>query len=197
HRCLAQAVPHASAHEVRGMSGGTQSLERAGHGGGPAPLRAQPMLRPRARALVGTVHPVVQSLLQRHAVAPRVRFRSWARAVAAALALPPILPAGLAPKPCAAQEADSLGVRPGFWLDPAQEGAWLRSDHLQHTSLSFTIGLGAGLATGEPAVAASALALGIAKEVFDSRRAGASKRDLVADLVGTALAVAAVAAFTR
>ena len=104
---------------------------------------------------------------------------------------------GLAPKPCAAQETDSLGVRRGFWIDPTQEGAWLRSDHLQHASLSFTIGLGAGMATGEPAAAASALAFGLAKEIADSRHDGASKRDLVSDLVGTLLAVAAVAALTR
>jgi uncharacterized protein YfiM (DUF2279 family) len=101
------------------------------------------------------------------------------------------------PKPCHAQEADSLAARSGFWLERSAEGAWTRSDHLQHASLSLTIGLGAGMATGEPAAAASALALGVAKEIFDSRRAGASRRDLVADLIGTALAVAAVAALTR
>ena len=46
-------------------------------------------------------------------------------------------------------------------------------------------------------VSGISISLEKAKEMLDARRAGASKRDLVADLVGAALAVAAVAALTR
>ncbi len=96
-----------------------------------------------------------------------------------------------------AQPADSAGVEHGFWMSRAEEGAWLRGDHLQHLGLSFTLGLGAGLASDEPAVAASALGWGILKECLDARRAGASRRDLAADALGTTLAVLLVAALTR
>lgn len=71
----------------------------------------------------------------------------------------------------------------------------LRADRLQHASLAFAIGCGAGLVTERPAAgAAIALSLGIAKELVDDRF---DRGDLIADALGAALAAWAVAALTR
>jgi len=87
-------------------------------------------------------------------------------------------------------------------LPPPAVRAWqtglLRPDRLQHASLAFTIGLGAGLLSRDPAVAAgSALALGLLKEVRDSRSAGFDRVDLAADALGAGLAAAATCAAAR
>jgi len=69
------------------------------------------------------------------------------------------------------------------WEHPPGQG---RPDLLLHASLSLALGLGVGLATEEPAAAAgAAISLGIAKEIMDPRF---DKADLMADLVGAALA---------
>lgn len=78
---------------------------------------------------------------------------------------------------------------------PAAVRAWqtgTRPDRLQHAGLAFTLGLGAGLATRRPAVAAaSACGLGLLKEVRDARHGGFDAVDLAADAVGAALAALA------
>ena len=89
---------------------------------------------------------------------------------------------------------------------PAPGGAWppvagsplIRPDRLQHASLAFAIGLGAGLLSDEPAVAAgSAAALGLAKEIHDRNHGGFDAGDLWADLAGAALAALAIFALNR
>jgi uncharacterized protein YfiM (DUF2279 family) len=107
------------------------------------------------------------------------------------------LAALLGAAPARAAVPDTTAAPGRFWMEVGDEGAWTRSDHLAHLGLSFTLGLGASLATDEPAAALSAFALGIAKEGLDSRRAGASRRDLVADALGAALALAVAAALLR
>src|SRR5262245_55831524 len=100
-----------------------------------------------------------------------------------------ILVIALSSAPAAAQEptaiADSTEV-----LEANQAarvpGLRGRPDLLQHASLSFALGLGVGIVTEEPAAAAGvSLSFGIAKEVADPRF---DKTDLLADLVGAALA---------
>ena len=87
--------------------------------------------------------------------------------------------------------ADSARVR--AW----QTGA-LRPDRLQHASLSFAIGLGAGLASDSPAAGAGiALSLGLAKEISDRRDSGFGGGDLLADAIGAALAALAVRTLRR
>ena len=80
-------------------------------------------------------------------------------------------------------------------LPAPQVRAWqtglLRPDRLQHASLAWTLGLGAGLATREPAAAFAAPAvLGLAKEIADARERGKGfdRIDLLADLLGAAAA---------
>lgn len=90
----------------------------------------------------------------------------------------------------ATARADSLSVLP---LPPPAVRAWqtglLRADRLQHASLAWTLGLGVGLASREPVVAAAApAALGLAKEIADTRGPGFDRLDLLADLVGAAAA---------
>jgi len=85
---------------------------------------------------------------------------------------------------------------------PPRVRAWqtgvLRADRLQHLSLAFTIGLGTGLATREPAGAAgTALGLGLAKEIRDGRRTGFDPVDLLAGALGAALAALATRALSR
>lgn len=100
-----------------------------------------------------------------------------------------------APAGAAGPGADSLAVPP-----PAVR-AWqtgTRPDRLQHAGLAFTLGLGAGLATRRPAVAAAgACGLGLLKEVRDARRGGFDAVDLAADVVGAALSALATHAATR
>ena len=62
-------------------------------------------------------------------------------------------------------------------------------DRLQHASLSFAIGLGAGLASDRPSLGAgAAVSLGVIKELLDRRSSGFDRGDLIADLVGAGLA---------
>ena len=71
----------------------------------------------------------------------------------------------------------------------------VRADRLQHASLSMALGLSAGLTTREPAAAASSLAFGLAKELWDVRRGkGFDVWDLVADALGAAAGAGATAA---
>lgn len=78
-------------------------------------------------------------------------------------------------------------------IPPPGVRAWqtglLRADRLEHASLAFTIGLGAGLATKKPAAAFAVPAtLGLGKEIADRRGSGFDLVDLAADLVGAAAA---------
>ena len=74
----------------------------------------------------------------------------------------------------------------------------LGPDKLQHASLAFSIGLGTGIATREPAVAAGgAVALALAKELADRRRGRFDRGDLLAGIAGAAVAALAVAALER
>lgn len=94
-----------------------------------------------------------------------------------------------------AAPADTL-ARPSAAVRAWQTGT--RPDRLQHAGLAFTLGLGAGLATRRPAVAAaSACGLGLLKEVRDTRHGGFDAVDLAADALGAALAALATHAATR
>lgn len=78
-------------------------------------------------------------------------------------------------------------------LPPPDVRAWqtglARPDRLEHASLAFTIGLGAGLATRKPAVAFTVPAvLGLGKEIADARSTGFDLFDLAADLIGAGAA---------
>lgn len=78
-----------------------------------------------------------------------------------------------------------------------QTGA-VRADRLQHVSLAFTGGLGAGLVTRRAGAAAlSGVTFGVAKELLDARTSGFDWADLAADLAGAGLATLAVAALER
>lgn len=69
----------------------------------------------------------------------------------------------------------------------------LRPDRIEHASLAWTLGLGAGLATREPAAAfATPALLGLAKEIADRHGTGFDTVDLLADLLGAAAAGAIV-----
>lgn len=114
-----------------------------------------------------------------------------------------ILTAPWLPSPAQAQESGTPSAPDSSVASPPFPGArtrgWqtgmLRADRLQHASLSFAIGCGAGLVTERPAAgAAIALSLGIAKEIADDRF---DRGDLFADALGAALAAWAVAALTR
>ncbi len=91
-----------------------------------------------------------------------------------------------------AHAQDAVPTPPSPQVRAWQTGA-LRPDRLQHASLALTLGLGSGLATRRPAVAASsALALGVLKELRDRRTGGRFDRgDLLADAFGAALAALA------
>jgi hypothetical protein len=87
-------------------------------------------------------------------------------------------------------------------LPPPSVRAWqtglLRPDRLEHASFAFTLGLGVGLLSRRPAgAAASALTLGLAKEIRDRRRGGFDPVDLAADAIGAALAATATQAIAR
>ena len=87
-------------------------------------------------------------------------------------------------------------------LGTPQVRAWqtgvLRPDRLQHASLSFALGLGAGLATDSPAAGAGiALGFGVAKETLDRGGSGFDGVDLVADAIGAGLAAWAAGALRR
>ena len=86
---------------------------------------------------------------------------------------------------------------------PAPEvRAWqtgvLRPDRLQHASLSFALGVGAGLASDSPATGAGvALGLGVAKEIADRHGSGFDAIDFLADAIGAGLAAWAVSSLER
>jgi hypothetical protein len=87
-------------------------------------------------------------------------------------------------------------------LPPSTIRAWqtglLRPDRLEHASFAFTLGLGVGLLSRQPAgAAASALTLGLAKEVRDRRHGGFDLVDLAADAIGAGLAAVATRAVAR
>ena len=87
-------------------------------------------------------------------------------------------------------------------LPPPAARAWqtglLRPDRLEHVSFAFTLGLGVGLLSRQPAsAAASACALGLVKEIRDRRHGGFDPVDLAADALGAGLAAVATRAATR
>ena len=107
-------------------------------------------------------------------------------------------PAG-EPSPAAPRSAspDSLPAFP-----PESVRAWqvglLRSDRLQHATLSFSLGTAFTLATRDRVSGAGiALALGALKELWDSRHGGADGVDLLADAVGATLGAYAADAGPR
>jgi len=78
-----------------------------------------------------------------------------------------------------------------------QTGA-LRPDRLQHASLAFTLGLGAGVAGGEAAGAfAAGAGLGLVKELIDLGGSGFDWADLAADLAGAGCAALATRSLER
>ena len=88
-------------------------------------------------------------------------------------------------------------ARPGPVHSPSPGGALL-ADRLQHVSLAFALGLGAGLVTEEPVVAASvSIGLGTIKELFDHQRGHFDGGDLLAGVVGGALAALLTHALSR
>lgn len=87
-------------------------------------------------------------------------------------------------------------------LPPPTARAWqtglLRPDRLEHASLAFSLGLGVGILSRRPGgAAASALALGLAKEIRDRRHGGFDPVDLAADAIGAGLAALTTRALTR
>jgi hypothetical protein len=87
-------------------------------------------------------------------------------------------------------------------LPPTSVRAWqtglLRPDRLEHASFAFTLGLGVGLLSRQPAsAAASALALGLAKEIRDCRHGGFDPADLAAGAIGAGLSAVATHALAR
>jgi hypothetical protein len=90
--------------------------------------------------------------------------------------------------------AEPVSPEPGF--PTARVRVWqmglLRGDRLQHATFAFTAGLMSGLSSREPiAAAATALSLGLAKEIWDGRNGHFDGLDLLAGATG-----AAGAAFT-
>jgi hypothetical protein len=70
----------------------------------------------------------------------------------------------------------------------------LRSDRLQHASLSFTLAAGAALAGGSRAGSFGfSISLGFAKELYDRRHSRFDPIDLSADAIGAALGALAAA----
>ena len=76
-----------------------------------------------------------------------------------------------------------------FLLPHAQEGSLLRDDRFQHATLSASLVIGASCAGAKDGQAAGAvLSVGVLKEIFDWRRgSGASRLDLLADVLGVGL----------
>jgi hypothetical protein len=89
-----------------------------------------------------------------------------------------------AAEPAPADSTEALEVSQAARL-PGLRG---RPDLLQHASLAFAIGVGVGVLTDEPAAAGGvSISFGTAKELWDPR---VDRSDLVADVVGAALAAA-------
>jgi len=96
-----------------------------------------------------------------------------------------------------ATPVDSLAAGPGPAFPAPTVRAWqvglLRPDRLQHAGFSFTLAVAGTIGFRDrTAGGAVALALGAAKEGWDSRHGGADAVDLLADAVGVALGVVAV-----
>ena len=77
-------------------------------------------------------------------------------------------------------------------VPPPKVRAWqtglLRPDRLLHAGFALSISLSAGIATRKPAAAlGSAMALGLAKELWDGRRGRFDGLDLCADLIGAGI----------
>lgn len=106
----------------------------------------------------------------------------------ACLLFPPATAKAAGPVP-----ADSAAIAAAAPAFPAPRvRAWqvglLRTDRLQHASLSFTIAAGATLTSERPvASCAGALLLGFLKEMRDVRHGGFDPVDLAADAVGAVL----------
>jgi hypothetical protein len=100
------------------------------------------------------------------------------------------------PQARTAAAADTIAARtpaaaPRLHAWPA---AVVRSDRLQHASLSFTLAAGTGLAGGTRAQAFGIiLALGVAKELHDGRHGRFDVVDLAAGAAGAALGAFAAA----
>ena len=104
-----------------------------------------------------------------------------AAALAGGCARPAALPGPRPPRP----------IRP-VALPPAGVRAWQvglrRPDRLQHAGLSFTLAAGATLVSASPLASfTGTLALGLAKEIWDSRHGSFDAVDLAADAAGAAL----------
>ncbi len=93
-----------------------------------------------------------------------------------------------------ARAQDAAAPQPPSARVHAWQTGVLRPDRLEHASLSFTLGLGAGLVSRRPGAATAALGVGLLKEVRDRRHGGVDPVDLLADALGTGLAVLAARA---
>lgn len=109
-----------------------------------------------------------------------------------------LLALACAAAPGAARAADDgAPALPGPRWRAFQTGV-LRADRLQHASLAFTIGLGAGVAGREPAGAfAAAAGLGLVKELADARADRFDWVDLAVDVAGAGLAALATRSLAR
>ena len=88
-------------------------------------------------------------------------------------------------------------VAPPLPLAPARRGpgALLREDRLEHASLAFALGMGAGMLSRAPSAGGGvAITLGLAKEIADDHF---DRGDFAADVIGASLAMWVVAALTR
>jgi hypothetical protein len=118
-------------------------------------------------------------------------------ATAACLVLGPASPAWAGDRDARASDRDARG---GGWTHARAEFSSIagRPDRLQHASLAFAIGLGAGIITRrEGAALGVGLGLGVVKEVLDRNGTGFDPGDLAADAVGVGLATLVVTALER
>ena len=89
-------------------------------------------------------------------------------------------------------------IHPRFSGLPAARHGVFAPDRLQHASLAFSSGLAIGVVSREPVAAASgAVALALAKELWDARRSHFDGVDLAASVLGAALATIATIAIDR
>ncbi|HVP37653.1 MAG TPA: hypothetical protein VMS93_00565 [Candidatus Saccharimonadales bacterium] len=102
---------------------------------------------------------------------------------------------GLAAPVAASSPAPPPAPGRRFWLAPESEGGYLARDKLLHATISFDAAVGARAAGASPAASLlAAAALGVGKELHDcllrdpGPAQGVSRRDLLADAAGVALA---------
>jgi uncharacterized protein YfiM (DUF2279 family) len=103
-----------------------------------------------------------------------------------------------------AQALPAVATAESLFLPREQEGAWLRADRQVHFagSLAISASLRVQGSSKEEALVGT-FAIGIAKEIYDATLKpkrlgrGASRRDLVADLLGATAGVLLVAAIDR